>query len=94
MTTNHAVRHQECDGVQDKIASSPLVPLPFIKGHDPFEQMAATSAAEKHFRRRRGRGGTSMTILPSSLLLYKFVKMAGQAAKAKLFCNVVTNSGC
>ena len=81
-------------GVQDEIAPSLLVLLPFIKGHDPFEQMAVTAAAEEHFRRRQGRGGASMAILPSSLLWYGFVKMAGQGAKAKLFCNVVTNSGC
>ena len=30
---------------QDEAAPSALVPLPFITGHDPFEQMAATAAA-------------------------------------------------
>ena len=55
-------------GVKPGPATSPLVPLPFITSHDPFEQMAATAAAAEHFRRRQGRGGASMTILPSSLL--------------------------
>ena len=54
--------------VQDEAAPSALVPLPFITGHDPFEQMAVTAAAAEHFRRRQGRGGASMTILSSSLL--------------------------
>ena len=56
------------EGVEDEAASSPLVSLPFITGHDPFEQMAATAAAAEHFRRRQGRGGASMTVLPLSLL--------------------------
>ena len=54
--------------VQYKVAPSVFVPLPFITGHDPFEQMAATAAAAEHFRCRQGRGGTRRTILPSSLL--------------------------
>ena len=37
--------------VQDEAAPSALVPLPFITGNDPFEQMAATAAAAEHFRR-------------------------------------------
>ena len=58
------------EGVEDEAASSPLVSLPFITGHDPFEQMAVTAVNAEHFCRRQG------------------------GAKEKLFCNVVTNSGC
>ena len=47
--------------------SSPLVLSPFTAGLGPFEQIAVVSVAAKHFRRRHGRGGAWMTILPLSL---------------------------
>ena len=79
-------------GVQDEIAPSALVPSPFITGHDPFEQMAATAAAAEHFRRRQGRVGATMTLC--HCLCFGFVEMLEQEAKAKTFYNVVNNSGC
>ena len=53
--------------VQDEAVPSALVPLPFITGHDPFEQMTVTAAAAEHFRRCQGQRGASMTMLSLSL---------------------------
>ena len=67
-------------GVQDETASSPLVSLPFITGHDPFEQMAVTAAVAEHFRRRQGRGGASMTISSLSLFwIYRNARAGGES---------------
>ena len=67
--------------VQDEVALSALVPLPFITAHDPFEQMAVTAAAAEHFRRRQGRGSASMTI--SSLSLFWICRNARAGGESK-----------
>ena len=68
-------------GVQDEAAPSWLVPLSFITGYDPFEQMAATVAAAEHFRRRQGQGGARRTL--SSLSLFWVCRNARAECKRK-----------
>ena len=71
-------------GVKPGPATSTLVSLSFITGHDPFEQMAAAAAAAEHFRRRQGRGGASMTILSLSLFWICRNARAGGESKTVL----------
>ena len=54
-------------GVQTQPAPSRVVPLSFMMGHDPFEQVVMAAAAEKYFCHRQGRRGASTAILPLTL---------------------------
>ena len=79
-------------GVQTQSSPSQPILATFTAGLDPFKAMALSVAVAKHLRRRQGRGGASTMTLSLSLLW--ICEMARQGAKAKMFCNVVTNSGC
>ena len=57
-------------GVQDKLAPSPLVLLPFNTVLDPFEQIILAAVTAKYFRRRQGQGGEGARRTISSLSLF------------------------
>ena len=78
--------------VKTEPPSSPHVLLSLTTGLDPFDIMAVSTAAVKRLRRHlRGKGvlGGRSCHFPC----FRFVEMAGQDGKAKLFYSVVTNFG-
>ena len=64
-------------GVHTQPAPSPPILATFTAGLDPFKAMAMSVAVANHLRRRQGRGGTSTTTLPLSLLWICENGMAG-----------------